>query len=136
MQEPETHLVAAFPRLTEASTKDLCWLALNGPATFAQLDEARREEEEDIKYVLFLGLVVLGALAVFAAAAVLNSKLEEWERKRINRERIEANSKKSPEASQAIFPNQLTSANGYHVIHHVLCPAEDLHHFCHVLEHY
>ncbi len=34
------------------------------------------------------------------------------------------------------LPNQLTSANGYHVIYHVLCPAEDLQHFCHVLEHY
>ncbi len=34
------------------------------------------------------------------------------------------------------LPNQLTSANGYHIIHHVLCPAEDLQHFCHVLEHY
>ncbi len=33
-------------------------------------------------------------------------------------------------------PNQLTSVNRYHVIYHVLCPAEDLLHFCHLLEHY
>ncbi len=34
------------------------------------------------------------------------------------------------------LPNQLTFANRYHVIHHVLCPAEDLQYFCYVLEHY